>query len=135
MELLNILAAAAAAAAYVFGAIWYMSLSKPWMAATGIKESDLKDENGKNKIGPMPFIIALLSAFVVSFMMQHLFDLVGVTQLIDGLMLGLGIGLFIAAPWTVTHYNFSMKPRNLVFIDAGYSTIGCAVIGMVLTLF
>jgi uncharacterized membrane protein SpoIIM required for sporulation len=133
MELLNTLAAAAAA--YVFGAIWYMSLSKPWMAATGIKESDLKDEDGKNKSGPMPFIIAFLSALVVAFMMQHLFALVGVVQVIDGLLLGLGIGLFIAAPWTATHYNFSMKPRNLIFIDAGYSSIGCAVIGLVLTLF
>ena len=99
MELLNILAAATAA--YVFGAIWYMGLSKPWMAATGIKESDLKDENGKNKSGPMPFIIAFLSALVVSFMMQHLFALVGVVQV----------------------------------IDAGYSSIGCAVIGLMLTLF
>ena len=133
MELLNTLAAAAAA--YVFGAIWYMSLSKPWMAAAGIKESDLKDENGKSKSGPMPFIIAFLSALVVAFMMQHLFALVGVVQVIDGLLLGLGIGLFIAAPWTVTHYSFGMKPRNLVFIDVGYSSIGCAVIGLVLTLF
>jgi hypothetical protein len=133
MELLNILAAAVAA--YAFGAVWYMSLAKPWMAASGITEADMKDEDGKAKGGPLPYVIAFVSALVVAFMMQHLFYLIGVTQLIDGFLLGLGIGLFIAVPWTVTHYTFGMKPRNLSLIDGGYTSIGCAIIGLVLVLF
>ena len=38
MGLLSVLAAAAAS--WVFGAIWYMTLSKPWIAAAGIEQGD-----------------------------------------------------------------------------------------------
>ena len=34
---------AAAAASWVFGAIWYMVLAKPWVAASGVEV----DENGR----------------------------------------------------------------------------------------
>jgi len=133
MEILNIVVAALAS--YMFGAIWYMSLSKPWMAATGMTEADLKDEDGNAKGGPTPYIIAFVCALVVASMMNHVFGLIGVISLVDGLLLGLGIGLFIAAPWTATHYSFSNKPRLLILIDAGYSSIGCAIMGFVLMTF
>lgn len=56
MEYINVLAAATAA--YVFGAIWYMSLSKPWMAAANMSLEDIQGEDGKQSI--MPFVIAAL---------------------------------------------------------------------------
>ena len=37
MEILNVLAAAVGA--FAFGAAWYMSLAKQWMAATGITDA------------------------------------------------------------------------------------------------
>ena len=49
MEFLNVLAAAVAA--WVFGAAWYMTLAKPWMEAAGIET----DENGKpGNNSPLP---------------------------------------------------------------------------------
>lgn len=56
MEYINVLAAATAA--YVFGAIWYMSLSNPWMAAANMSLEDIQGEDGKQSI--MPFVIAAL---------------------------------------------------------------------------
>jgi len=133
MEILNILAAAAAS--YAFGAVWYMVLAKPWMAAAGLSEEDLKDENGKMKGGPAPFIIAFISAVLVAGMMRHVFSLAGITTVDKGMISGLGLGLFIATPWIATNYGFSMRPRALLLIDGAYATIGCTIIGIVLTLF
>ena len=62
---------AAAVASFVFGSIWYMSLAKPWMAASGV---DL-DENGNpaNRSNPVPYITSFLCALLVAGMMRHVF--------------------------------------------------------------
>ena len=39
----------AAVAAWVLGAAWYMALSKPWLAALGKTEADMKGADGKPK--------------------------------------------------------------------------------------
>jgi len=133
MEILNVLAAAVAS--YAFGAIWYMVLAKPWMAAAGISEDQIKDADGKMKGGPTPFIIAFIGAIFVAGMMRHIFSLAGITEVDKGFISGLGLGLFIATPWIATNYGFTMRPRALTLIDGGYATIGCAIMGTVLTLF
>ena len=68
-------------------------------------------------------------------MMRHVFALGGVTEISKGLLSGLGIGLFLATPWIATNYAFAGRPMKLTLIDGGYATIGCAIMGLVLTLF
>lgn len=132
MEIINVLAAAAAA--YIFGAIWYMSLTKPWMAAANLTLDDIQDENGKHKT-LMPFLIAAISVIVVAGMMRHLFIMAGIEGLSKGALTGFGIGLFMVTPWLATCYAYGMKPRNLLLIDGGYMTFGCTIIGLVLVSF
>lgn len=131
MEYISVIAAAVAA--YAFGSVWYMSLAKPWMAAAGIEA----DENGRpaNGAGAMVYIAAFVSTLLVAGMMRHIFVLAGIDGGLKGMVSGLGLGLFIAAPWLATNYGFAGRPRNLLLIDGGYSTIGCTVIGLVLGLF
>lgn len=131
MEIINVLVAAVAS--YAFGAIWYMALAKPWMQAAGVEA----DEKGRpaNNAGAMPYIIAFICAIVVAGMMRHVFNLSAIDTPIKGLVSGLGIGLFLASPWVVTNYAFAGRPPKLMLIDGGYATIGCAIIGLVLTLF
>ncbi|GHA48902.1 hypothetical protein GCM10008927_12560 [Amylibacter ulvae] len=120
----------AAAASFGFGAIWYMSLAKPWMAASGISE-----EQVKAGASPAPYIIAFISAILVAGMMRHIFASSGIDTGAKGLVSGLGIGLFLASPWLATCYSFGMRPRKLIAIDAGYITFGSAIMGFVLGLF
>lgn len=119
----------AAAAAWGFGAIWYMVLGKTWLAATGLsKESiDRKD--------PTPFIISYICAVLVAGMTRHIMVMADLSGLGGGLMVGVGLGLFIASPWIATNYLFAQRSRTLILIDAGYATGGCTVIGVVLGLF
>ncbi len=133
MEILNVLAAAVAS--YAFGSVWYMVLAKPWMAAAGVAESDIKDENGKMVGGPAPFIIAFVCAIIIAGMMRHIFMLAGIVDVGKGMVAGFGIGVFIVTPWIATNYAFSMRPRALTIIDGGYAVIGSTLMGIVLTLF
>lgn len=131
MEILNILVAAAGS--WAFGAIWYMSLSKPWIKAAGIA----CDENGRpvGGMNPTPFILSAICMIIVAGFMRHIFAGSNVATPGAGLLAGLGIGLFFIAPWTMINNAYAMRPFRLTLIDGGYSVFGCAIIGLILTLF
>jgi hypothetical protein len=131
MEILNVVVAAAGS--WIFGAIWYMSLSKPWLEASGIET----DENGKPKdaSNPTPYILSALCMILVAGMMRHIFAGSGVDTLSKGIMSGLGIGAFFIAPWIMINNAYGMRPFKLTLIDGGYAIFGCAIIGAILTLF
>lgn len=117
-------------ASYIFGAIWYMSFSKAWMDAAGIDA----DENGRApNSGAIPYMVALAGAILVAGMMRHIFALSGIDTIEAGLVSGLGIGLFLVTPWIATNYAFAGRSRTLLLIDGGFTTIGCTIIGTVVT--
>ncbi|MBL4806411.1 MAG: DUF1761 domain-containing protein [Rhodobacteraceae bacterium] len=130
MEYVSVLAAAVAA--YAFGAIWYMSLGKPWMKAVGITQEQVEGGAGKH---PGPFIISGISVIIVAGMMRHVFSMAGIDGVQETALAGLGIGAFMVLPWIVTNYAYGMRPKTLTLIDGGYATIGCTIIGLVLGLF
>ena len=131
MEILNVLVAAFGG--FAFGAVWYMALSKPWLAASGVE----CDETGRPKNGgsPLPFILSGIAMILVAGMMRHVFAEANITTLGKGTMSGLGIGLFFISPWVMINNAYVMRPFKLTLIDGGYATIGCAIIGAILTLF
>lgn len=122
----------AAAAAYGFGALWYMALAKQWMAAAGLTEDRIRGNGGRQS--PKPFIISAICMLFVAGMMRHIFAASGIETAGLGLMAGSGLGLFIAAPWIATNNAFGMRPVTLTLIDGGYASIGCALMGLVLGL-
>ncbi|MGD1883422.1 MAG: DUF1761 domain-containing protein [Paracoccaceae bacterium] len=131
MELVSILVATITS--FLFGAIWYTFLAKPWMVASGVA----LDESGQpaNRKSPFPYLISLIGTAVVAAMIQHIFARSGIVIFFEGLVSGLGLGLFVAVPWLATNYGFAGRPFRLILIDGGYATIGCMIIGAVLTLF
>ena len=131
MEYLNVLVAAIAA--FAIGAVWYGVFANQWLEASGTPTGD--DGKPTNSSNPMTYVTAMIFTIIVAGMMRHVFELGGVTTMGKGFVSGLGIGLFLITPWMGIHCTFSVKPRALLLIDGGYATIGCATIGLVLTLF
>lgn len=131
MEYVSVLVAGVAG--FMFGAVWYTVLAEKWMAASGVAV----DETGKpaNRSDPVPYITSLMGGILVAGMMRHTFELSGIDTVGKGLLSGLGIGLFLVSPWIATFYSFGARSKQLILIDGGYATFGCAVIGTVLTLF
>jgi hypothetical protein len=132
MEILNVIAAAVAC--WLFGAVWYNVLSKPWMAAAGLKVgADGRPEGGSS---PMPFVISFVMMIIVAGMLRHVF---GMTPTIDtvskGIIAGIGIGAFVITPWLAINNAYTMRKTMLTLIDGAYATIGVAIIGGVLMAF
>ena len=124
MEFLNVLAAAVAA--FGFGAVWYIALSKPWLAASGVTEAQQRAG------GPMPFVIGIVAMVLVAGMMRHLLGAAGVVTPGGGAIAGLGIGAFLITPWVAMNYAFAMRRPALTLIDGVNSVVGCTIIGAVL---
>ena len=123
----------AAAAGFGFGAVWYMMLSKPWMAAVGIKVGP--DGKPVGDGSALPFVLSGVAMLLVAGMMRHVFALSGIDAPMEGLVSGLGVGLFFISPWIMINNAYPGRPFRLTLIDSGYATFGCAIIGLVLTLF
>ena len=106
---------AAAVASFVFGAIWYMSLAKSWMAAIGRSEAELKAQ-----ASPLPYVIALVAQFVMAFVLMQLLvrlDALGLgAALKAALFLWLG---FVLSTLAVNH-AFQQSRRSLTLIDGGH---------------
>lgn len=131
MGLMNVLAAALGG--YVFGAIWYMALAKPWMQAAGIKMTTDGKPDGNGSA--LPFVLSAVAMVLVAGMMRHIFALSDIDTISKGLVSGLGIGLFFIAPWTMINYAYAGRPFKLTLIDGGYAVFGCAIIGAILVSF
>jgi hypothetical protein len=121
----------AAAASWVLGAVWYLTLSKPWMKAAGIKLGANGKPQGNGS--PLPFVLSAVCMILVAGMMRHIFAMAGIATLFAGLVSGLGIGAFFIAPWVMINNAYAMRPFQLTLIDGGYAVAGCGVIGTVLT--
>ncbi len=126
MELLNVIAAAAAA--WIFGAVWYGVIGKQWMAASGLTEETV------NRSNPVPYIGSFLCALLVAGMTRHIMAASGVETVGAAVVMGLGLGAFIAAPWIATNVLFGQRDRNLIWMDGTYPTLGMALMGLVLAL-
>jgi hypothetical protein len=127
MEFLNVIAAAIAA--FAFGAVWYIAMSRPWMAASGVTEAQQKSG------GPMPFVIGLVAMVLVAGMMRHMLGTSGVTTIGGGAIAGFGVGAFLITPWVAMNYAFAMRKPALTVIDGVNSVVGCTIMGAVLNAF
>ncbi|TMV07229.1 DUF1761 domain-containing protein [Ruegeria sediminis] len=131
MEALNVLTAALGA--FILGSVWYMMLAETWKRAAGVSSEQLAQYEGG--IALRTFGISFVLQLVVAGMMRHVFALSGIDAIGEGFVAGLGIGLFFISPWIAINNLYSMRPARLSLIDAGYATLACAVMGLILTLF
>lgn len=131
MALLSILLAALAS--FALGSVWYMSLAKLWMAASGVKVgADGKPENSSS---PVPYLVSFVAMLIIAATMRYGFGLAGITTPVGGLFGGLAVGALFIAPWITLNTGYSGRPWRLAGIDGGYAALGCAAMGLVLGLF
>ena len=129
MEFISVLVAAAAS--WVFGAIWYMLLAEPWVEASGVKTNDEGKPANQSKT---PFILSAIAMILVAGMMRHVFAMADITGTVKAILAGLGIGAFFITPWILINNAYAGRSYLLTAIDGGYAILGCGIIGAVLTL-
>lgn len=107
----------AGAAGFAFGAAYYITLGKSWMAALG----KTREEIERNK-SPLPFIIAAIAQLVIAFVLAgtvgHLGD--GMVTVRNGVITGMFVWAGFIATTISVNYAFQGAKLKLAVIDAGH---------------
>ena len=121
-------------ASWIFGAVFYGTLAKQWMAAAGLTEDDVKGPNGRPS--PVPYVISIILEFVIAYCFAMLLihiakDGFTTMQAVYGAIL-VWFG-FIFTTQCINH-RYSMKPWSLTLIDSahwlGVLVVQAIVIGL-----
>lgn len=123
----------AAVAAWVFGAAYYMALSRPWMAAAGLSK-DMIAPQGKGP-SPLPFILSFIGELVMAFVLAGAIGHLGPGQvtLRNGLISGAILWAGFILTTTIITNSYQRKPWSLSLIDSlhwlGVMLVMGAIIG------
>lgn len=98
------------------------------MAAAGVTAGE--DGRPKKSSDLSPCIVSFVMAILLAGMMRHIFIMAGMDAIGKSLFTGLGIGLFVAAPWIVNNVIFSGNSTQSALIDGGYCTVAGLVLGL-----
>ena len=122
----------AALASFGFGAIYYMSLSKPWLAAIGKTAEELRSNPSK-----APFIVAAVSELVMAWVLAGALGHLGPGQVSmrNGVITALILwGGFVITTLAVNH-GYQGSKRILTVIDGGHWLGVMMIQGLVIGLF
>ena len=121
---------AAAVAGWIFGAIWYGVLGKPYQRALGLNPEDCKDR----KMPVAPMIAAFVAALVMSAVLYQLLANLGVLGVAPAALAGLTIGVGFLLTSTLVNNMFQQKPFTLTVIDGGHWVLAVVVEAVVISL-
>ena len=123
----------AAVVSWLFGAVWYSSLGKYWMAALGKTREELQ-AGGAN---PVMFIVAFVAQLIMAEMLAGLIGHLGPGQVsIKNAMISAAFVWFgFVLTVLVTNHGFQGAKRELTLIDGAHWLGVLLLQGLVLGLF
>jgi uncharacterized protein YneF (UPF0154 family) len=133
LALLNYLAIlVAAVGTFILGALWYSPalFAKSWVKAHGYSEEELKAMRAR--MGPR-YAAALVCDAVIAFGVAVLVQDLHLVRPVQGLKLGLLVGVCFLAANALTGFLFSNKKIGAWVIDAGYQVVFSVWMGFLLT--
>jgi hypothetical protein len=111
--------AIAAVVSFLFGAVWYGALSKPWMAALGTTPEAIQKGGGQTPfVLGLTFLAELLMAYVLAGVIGHL----GAERvtLMNGVISGAMVWLGFVITTLVVNHRYGMQKWALTVIDGGH---------------
>ena len=114
----------AAIASFAFGAVWYSSLSRQWMAARDMSSADR--EKAKAEMGPVPvpYIIAFVALLIMAWMfagvLLHLASGGMAVTIRAGMISGFFLWFGFVITTMVVNHAFQGAKRSLTLIDGGH---------------
>jgi hypothetical protein len=135
LDNINILAVIVSGAIFfVLGALWYSPLlfAKQYMRLRGVSSASELQSQGQSLDYAITFVAELATALALAVIVRNS----GATQFVDGILVGLGVGLGIAGTSTLVFAIFSVsgQSKGLWLLNAGYILLAFAIMGVILTL-
>ena len=114
----------AAIAGFAFGAAYYMSLSKPWLAAIGKTKEQIAAEG---KGSPIPFIVSIVALAVMAVVLAGTTGRLGPVTLKSGVVTALFMWLGFVVTTMAVNNAFGQRKGSLTIID-GIHWLGVLVV-------
>jgi hypothetical protein len=116
----------ATVAAFAFGAAYYMTLSRPWLAAMGKTKEELATVG---KGSPVPFIVSIVALLIMAWVLAGGIGHLGPGQvtLNNGVISALFMWLGFVITTLAVNYSFGQRRPMLTIID-GIHWLGVLVI-------
>lgn len=127
----------AAVASMVLGFLWYspMLLGKAWMKERGLTaETIKKEQQGMGMLYGLSFVVALITAYVLSHVMTMAVNFFHMPLLNTGLTSAFWMWLGFVMPVQATATIFGNHNFKLFAIDTGYQLGSLLLMGVVLAL-
>ena len=130
----------AAIVIFLLGGLWYSPalFAKRWIALHGRTEEQMRADAAQTNMVVM-YVIAFIAAFVIALAIHVLCNVFvprARTTMPGWIWQGMKVGLFawvgFVLPTTFTTSLFSMKPRALWVIDAGYNLVSFIIAGAII---
>lgn len=121
---------AAGVAGWIWGAIWYGVLSKPYQLALGLNPDDCKDK----KMPVLPMIAAFVAALVMSAVLYQLLTNLGVLGVWPGMVAGFTVGVGFVLTTVLVNNMFQQKSFTLTVIDGGHWVLALVIEAAVISL-
>jgi hypothetical protein len=128
---INYLAAAVAAVAYgALGSIWYATpvFGKAWQTAVGLTDEQARSGQG------MLIVQTLIGYFLAALTLAAIARTLGTTELMDGVVLGLFVGVGVVATGVWINNAYQRGATALLWINAVYGLIGYVIMAVIVTI-
>lgn len=126
--------AVAAAAAWIFGAGYYGTLGKTWIAALGETMETLKAKNaGKSGLAKAaPFVLSFVAELVMAFVLYGIIFHVGIFTIRAGIISGVVCWLGFVLTSVAVNNAYPGRKLMLTVIDTGHWLGVLVIIGAIL---
>jgi|RhiMethySRZTD1v2_1073278.scaffolds.fasta_scaffold115571_3 uncharacterized protein DUF1761 len=113
---------AAAVAAWIFGAVYYTTLSKPWLAAVGMTAADMKKQSEDKVRAIAPFILSFVAEIVMAWVLAGVLGHLGPGQVTvrNGVISALFLWFGFVLTTIATNNAYPGRKVMLTVIDAGH---------------
>lgn len=120
---------AAFVAGYAFSAVYYITLAKPWMAAIGKTEAEVRAG-----AGPLPYVVAVAGHLIIAYVLMHLMLSLNMMSLGGGVVLAITLWIgFVMTTMTINHrFQGASGPHTL--IDGAHWLAVLVIQGIVIAL-
>jgi hypothetical protein len=111
----------AALAGFGFGAVYYITLSRPWMTAMGwSSEQQAAHAKGQVNPGTTPFIISIVANLVMAWVLAGVIGHMGTVTVRSGLISGAFVWLGFVITTMSVNYGFGGRQPMLTVIDGAH---------------
>jgi hypothetical protein len=121
---------AAGVAGWIWGAIWYGVLSKPYQLALGLNPDDCKDK----KMPVLPMVAAFVAALVMSAVLYQLLTNLGVQGVWPAMVSGFTLGVGFVLTTVLVNNLFQQKSFTLTVIDGAHWVLALVIEAAVISL-